>query len=64
MRKDFMIAVAVIAAGLIAYLTWRATDDGAILNTDAPQVTAPENAAATNPPAAASGNTQASPPQQ
>ena len=58
MRMEFMIAVAVIASGLIVYFTWRVTEDGTTLNTNAPQVTARENAPATNPPAAAPGNTQ------
>jgi hypothetical protein len=59
MNKEIIIGVAVIAVGLIVYLMWRPGDD-AILNTNAPQVTAPENASTTNPPAAASENTQPS----
>ena len=60
MRMEFMIAVAVIVAGGLVYLTWRVTDDGTTLNTNAPQVTAPENAPTTHPPAAAPENTQPS----
>ena len=60
MRMEFIIAVAVIAAGVIVYLTWRVTDEGTTLNTNASQVTAPENAPTTHPPAAAPENTQPS----
>jgi len=60
MRKDILIAVAVIAAGLIVYLTWRHPGDDTILNTNAPQVTAPENAPTTNSPAATPENAQPS----
>jgi len=48
MRKDVIIAVALIAAGLIVYLTWRHPGDDTT-NADVPQVTAPENAPAANP---------------
>jgi len=64
---DFIIAVAVIAAGLIVYIAWRGADDDKTLNTNSSQITAPENAPTTNQPAAAPENTQPSqqtPPQQ
>ena len=60
MKMEFLIAVAVLAAGLLVYVTWRAIDHDTTLNANAPQVTAPENASTTNPPAAASENTQPS----
>jgi hypothetical protein len=60
MKMEFLIAMAVLAAGLLVYITWRAIDDGTTLNANAPQMTAPENAPTTNPPAAASENTQPS----
>jgi hypothetical protein len=59
MNKEIIIGVAVIAVGLIVYLMWRPGDD-AILNTNAPQLTAPENAPTTKPPGAVPENTQPS----
>jgi hypothetical protein len=59
-RKDIIIGVAVIAVGLIVYIAWRGADDDKTLNTNAPQVTAPENAPTTNSPAATLENTQPS----
>ena len=53
MRKDIVIAVAALAVIVIGYLAWRGTDDGTPLDTNAPQVTAPQNAPTTKPPAAA-----------
>jgi len=50
MKMEFLIAVAVIAAGLLVYLTWRVTDVGTNLNTNASQVTAPQSTQTTNPP--------------
>jgi len=50
MKMEFIIAAAVIASGLILYLTWRAVDEGPTFDTNAPQLTAPENAPTTKPP--------------
>lgn len=58
-NKEMIIGVAVIAVGLIVYLMWRPSDE-AIVNTNAPHLTAPENASTTKPPAAASENAQPS----